>query len=101
MSGDHSISREPAADDTTRSFTTARPGADATTAGAGQGTDPIAVGRRLGEYEVLERLGRGGMGVVFRARHARLDRLVALKVLPGERFADARAVARFEREMKA
>ena len=41
------------------------------------------------------------MGRVFRARHVRLDRLVALKVLPSDRFADVAAVARFEREMKA
>ncbi len=55
----------------------------------------------LGEYRILKELGRGGMGTVYRAIHTRLDRPVALKVLPPERMADPRAVARFEREMKA
>ena len=59
------------------------------------------VGRRLRDYLVLGPIGRGGMGLVLKARHVRLDRMVALKVLPADRFADADAVARFEREMKA
>ena len=58
-------------------------------------------GRRLRDYLVLGRIGRGGMGQVYKARHVRLDRLVAIKVLPLERFADAAAISRFEREMKA
>jgi serine/threonine protein kinase len=56
---------------------------------------------RLGEYEVLEKLGEGGMGAVYKARHTRLDRMAALKVLPKERTVSPDAVARFEREMKA
>ncbi len=55
----------------------------------------------LGQYELLEQLGRGGMGTVYKARHPKLDRVVALKVLPKQRMADQSAVARFEREMKA
>src|SRR6202162_4185589 len=61
----------------------------------------IAIGRRLGPYEVLSPLGAGGMGEVYRARDARLDRDVALKVLPEEFFEDRDRVARFEREAKS
>ena len=56
---------------------------------------------RLGSYEVLSPLGAGGMGEVYRARDTRLDRTVALKVLPEEFFEDRDRVARFEREAKA
>ena len=56
---------------------------------------------RLGEYQLLEKLGQGGMGTVYKAVHTKLDRMVALKVLPRNRMDDPRAVARFEREMKA
>jgi serine/threonine protein kinase len=59
------------------------------------------IGRRVRDYEVLSLLGRGGMGLVFQARHVRLDRLVAFKILPVERFTDPAAIARFEREIKA
>jgi len=55
----------------------------------------------LGQYELLEKLGQGGMGVVYKARHVKLDRIVALKVLSGARMVDEHAIARFEREMKA
>jgi serine/threonine protein kinase len=56
---------------------------------------------QLGEYELLEKLGEGGMGTVYRAEHTKLKRIVALKVLPKGRREDERAIARFEREMKA
>ncbi|MGD9127312.1 MAG: serine/threonine-protein kinase, partial [Planctomycetia bacterium] len=55
----------------------------------------------LGEYELLERIGQGGMGVVFKARHTKLGRTVAVKVISDARAADERAIARFEREIKA
>jgi eukaryotic-like serine/threonine-protein kinase len=56
------------------------------------------VGRRVGAYEVVAKLGEGGMGEVYRARDARLKRDVALKVLPASVAADAHRLARFERE---
>jgi serine/threonine protein kinase/Tol biopolymer transport system component len=55
-------------------------------------------GRRLGVYQVEELIGAGGMGQVYRARDTRLDRDVAIKVLPGELKHDADRVARLERE---
>jgi len=55
----------------------------------------------LGMYELLAKLGAGGMGAVYKARHTRLDKIVALKLLPAERMQDPEAVARFEREMRA
>ena len=56
---------------------------------------------QLGEYQLLERLGAGGMGTVYKALHTKLGREVAIKVLLKGRLEDENAVARFEREMKA
>jgi serine/threonine protein kinase len=61
------------------------------------GDDPMP--DRLGDYRLVEPLGRGGMGTIYRAVHARLDRVVALKVLRPDRASDQRAIARFRREM--
>ncbi|HKB01114.1 MAG TPA: serine/threonine-protein kinase [Gemmataceae bacterium] len=55
----------------------------------------------LNQYVLLDKLGEGGMGEVFRARHTRLDRDVALKVMRRERLANPEAVKRFRREIKA
>ena len=60
----------------------------------------LAVGARLGPYEVEAPAGSGGMGVVYRARDTRLDRLVALKLLLPRTVSDPHARARFEREAK-
>ena len=62
---------------------------------------PIASGVRLGPYEVLAPLGAGGMGEVYRARDTRLDRVVAIKVLPGHLSSDPALRARFAREARA
>jgi serine/threonine protein kinase len=56
--------------------------------------------KQLGQYKLFERLGRGGVGVVYRARHQRLKKWVAIKLLPPERISNARTVARFQREME-
>ena len=58
-------------------------------------------GSRLGSYVILSPLGAGGMGEVYRARDAKLDRDVAIKVLPASVAGDPDALARFEREAKA
>src|SRR6266536_3335918 len=61
----------------------------------------LAAGSRLGPYEILSPLGAGGMEEVYRARDTKLDREVAIKVLPEKLAADAAALARFEREARA
>ena len=65
------------------------------------GPVPVSFPFSLGEYQILEELGRGGMGRVFKALHTKLDRVVAVKVLPRARLGDRHALTRFEREMKA
>src|ERR1051325_3416431 len=61
---------------------------------------PLAPGTKLGPYEILSPLGAGGMGEVYRARDTRLDRDVAIKILPKELSADAARKQRFQREAK-
>jgi eukaryotic-like serine/threonine-protein kinase len=56
---------------------------------------------RLGDFSILDQIGRGGMGVVYRARHTKVNREVALKVLPPQFSTDAEAIERFEREANA
>ncbi|MFO0865159.1 MAG: hypothetical protein U0744_11000 [Gemmataceae bacterium] len=55
---------------------------------------------RIGNYEVLDRLGSGGMGTVLKARHRRMKRIVALKVLAKELSSDPSFVQRFQREVE-
>lgn len=65
----------------------------------------IAAGRAksliLGGYTILDKIGAGGMGQVYKALHRRMDRLVAIKTLPATSMKDPAAVARFEREVRA
>ncbi len=61
----------------------------------------LSPGARLGPYEVLSALGAGGMGEVYKARDTRLDRTVAIKVLPSEVAGDPDLRARFEQEARA
>jgi serine/threonine protein kinase/tetratricopeptide (TPR) repeat protein len=59
------------------------------------------IGRTLGHYRIIEKIGEGGMGEVYRARDERLDRDVAVKVLPSSVAQDPERITRFEREAKA
>jgi serine/threonine protein kinase len=63
-------------------------------------SDEITLPCRFGEYELLEKLGQGGMGAVYRARHVRLGKAAAIKVIRPDR-AGSEALARFERELRA
>src|SRR6202158_5848673 len=62
---------------------------------------PLAPGATLGPYEILAPLGAGGMGEVYRARDTRLERSVAIKILPAQFSSDPVCKQRFEREAKA
>ena len=61
---------------------------------------PLAVGAKVGSYEIVGALGAGGMGEVYRARDSRLRRDVAIKLLPAAFLTDADRIARFEREAR-
>ncbi|MFO7695445.1 MAG: protein kinase, partial [Vicinamibacterales bacterium] len=61
----------------------------------------LVAGTRLGPYEIQSAIGAGGMGEVYKARDTRLDRTVAIKILPGELSADPDRRNRFEREARA
>ena len=60
-----------------------------------------SIPKAIGEYDIVRTLGRGGMGSVFLARHTKLGRQVALKVVADHRLADSRVKQRFENEMRA
>ena len=62
---------------------------------------PLAAGTRLGPYEIVSALGAGGMGEVYKARDTRLDRMVAVKVLPHDKIADPDRKQRFIQEARA
>ena len=59
------------------------------------------IGTRIAHYRIVEKLGEGGMGVVWKAHDAHLDRFVALKVLPAEKLKDTERRRRFTQEAKS
>jgi serine/threonine protein kinase len=78
-----------------------RPAVDVAPTPPDASLEATLVGRTISHYQVLSLLGAGGMGEVYLARDPRLDRTVALKILPGEFAADADRMQRFTREAKA
>lgn len=68
---------------------------------AARATESDRLPKTIGEYEIVRKIGRGGMSSVFLAKHTKLGREVALKVLASHRLIDSRTVERFEAEMRA
>jgi serine/threonine protein kinase len=101
--GDESLEREVlslmAAHQDAGSFLD-RPAMEVAARALADGGNPEFAGRTVGHYRILEELGHGGMGVVWKARDTRLDRFVAFKVLPAERLTDPESRRRFVHEAK-
>ena len=78
---------------------------DRTSLGETRSATPVStvvdVGSQLGPYKLVDKLGEGGMGAVYKARHTKLGKFVAMKILPQHVMSRSDALARFEREMLA
>ncbi|MDA1054040.1 MAG: protein kinase [Planctomycetota bacterium] len=106
VDSDSGVSQEAAlveALELARQMTPSRVASDVATSDPALSCEEVVADRpraELDDYELLDRLGHGGMGQVYRARHRRLDRIVAVKLLADHRL-DAAAATRFHREMQA
>ena len=89
----------PYQDEPTRDFLEDETGEFLVTTGNQSGGAEVPV--QIGDYKILDRVGAGGMGQVFLAEHTRMQRVVALKMLPIDRMQDARAIERFYEEIRA
>src|SRR4051794_6145883 len=90
----------PAGNSVTESIL-ATPGLEGGPHGLAQDLAGSLAGRQIGSYKILMLLGAGGMGKVYLARDTRLDRLIAMKILPSEVGSDPDRMRRFIREAKA
>jgi CheY-like chemotaxis protein/tRNA A-37 threonylcarbamoyl transferase component Bud32 len=101
----HARAPEPRADAATRANDSATARGDKSVLGTPGGHESVSASGtktiRLGEYEIIAEIGRGGMGVVYKARHQRMKRLVALKVINRDYLEQSDSVKRFYKEVQA